>query len=117
VEISGPDVTLGPKEAVSLVLALHELSTNASKYGALSTDRGRVAVTWRLEGSLLRVEWRETGGPQVAQPEHRGFGLRMIERALAADLGGSVRIDFEPVGLVCRIEKPLEEAAEEGRME
>jgi PAS domain S-box-containing protein len=117
VEISGPDITLGPKEAVSLVLALHELSTNASKYGALSNGEGRVGVSWQLEGSTLRLEWRETGGPPVAAPEHRGFGLRMIERALAADLGGSVRMDFEPGGLICRIEKPLEEAAENGRLE
>jgi PAS domain S-box-containing protein len=117
VEIGGPDVTLGPKEAVSLVLALHELSTNASKYGALSNGEGRVRVSWQLEGSTLRLEWRETGGPPVAAPEHRGFGLRMIERALAADLGGSVRMDFEPAGLVCRIEKLLEEAAGKGRLE
>jgi PAS domain S-box-containing protein len=117
VEISGPDVTLGPKEAVSLVLALHELSTNASKYGALSSPEGQVAVAWQLEESILRVEWREKGGPPVARPEHRGFGLRMIERALAADLGGSVQIDFEPQGLVCHIEKPLEEAAEKGSLE
>lgn len=117
VGISGPDVTLGPKAAVSLVLALHELSTNAAKYGALSHSEGHVAVAWQMEGSLLRLEWRETGGPPVAPPEHRGFGLRMIERALAADLGGSVHMNFEPAGLVCRIDKPLEEAAEKGRIE
>jgi two-component sensor histidine kinase len=108
-------MTLGPKAAVSLVLALHELSTNASKYGALSVPEGRVMIAWRVAGDVLRLEWRESGGPPVAQPERRGFGLRMIERALAADLGGSVEMAFEPQGLVCNIEKSLVEAAGEGR--
>ena len=117
VEISGPDVTLEPKEAVSLVLALHELSTNASKYGALSAPGGHVSVNWQVEGQRLQLEWREAGGPPVAKPERRGFGLRMIERALAADLGGSVQMDFEPQGLVCRIQKSLGQPAENGRVE
>jgi PAS domain S-box-containing protein len=117
VEISGPDMKLGPKAAVSLVLALHELSTNAAKYGALSVPEGRVAVAWNIDGDRLRMEWRETGGPLVAPPGRRGFGLRMIERALAADLGGCVTMDFEPQGLVCRMEKLLAETAEQGRRE
>ncbi|HEY7810553.1 MAG TPA: HWE histidine kinase domain-containing protein [Allosphingosinicella sp.] len=115
VEISGPDVTLGPKAAVSLVMALHELSTNASKYGALSVPGGRVTVAWTLDGDRLRLEWREQGGPPVAAPGRRGFGLRMIERALAADLGGGVAMEFEPTGLICRIEASLAEAAPRGR--
>ncbi|HEX8578082.1 MAG TPA: sensor histidine kinase, partial [Allosphingosinicella sp.] len=115
VEISGPDVTLGPKAAVSLVMALHELSTNASKYGALSVPSGRVTVAWTLDGDRLRLEWREQGGPPVTAPGRRGFGLRMIERALAADLGGGVAMEFEPTGLICRIEASLAEAAPRGR--
>lgn len=105
VDASGPDVTLGPKAAVSLVMAFHELATNAAKYGALSVPGGRVALRWELDGQGgLRLEWRETGGPQVRAPEQRGFGLRMIERALSTDLGGAVSVQFPPEGLICRID-------------
>ena len=105
IEAAGPDVTLGPKAAVSLVMALHELATNAAKYGALSVPGGRVALRWTLDGEGgLRLEWRESGGPEVRPPEQRGFGLKMIERALSADLGGAVNVEFAPDGLVCRIE-------------
>ena len=117
VEISGPDLTLGPKAAVSLVMALHELSTNAAKYGALSVPAGRVVVAWEVEGDRLRLQWREQGGPPAKAPDRRGFGLRMIERALAADLGGGVAMDFKPGGLHCRIEASLTEAAPRGRSE
>jgi two-component sensor histidine kinase len=104
-------VTLGPKAAVSLVMALHELATNAAKYGALSAPAGQVAIAWRIDGEKLRLEWRERGGPEVKAPVTRGFGLRMIERALAADLAGAVELDFGRGGLVCRIEASLAEAA------
>jgi two-component sensor histidine kinase len=117
VEISGPDLTLGPKAAVSLVMALHELSTNAAKYGALSVPGGRVDVGWNAQGDRLELVWRETGGPPVTAPERRGFGLRMIERALAADLAGDVAMEFEPAGLVCRIRGSLAEAAPRGKAE
>lgn len=107
----GPPLTLSPKAAVSLVMALHELGTNASKYGALSVPGGRVTILWRIGGGdRLELEWRELGGPAVEPPRQRGFGFRMIERALAADLAGEARIDFTPEGLVCRIEAPLAEA-------
>ena len=115
VTIEGPDVTLGPKAAVSLVMALHELSTNAAKYGALSVAAGRVAVRWQVEGDRLRLGWQEAGGPPVSPPGRRGFGLRMIERALAADLAGGVALNFEPGGLHCVIEASLSEAAPRGR--
>jgi PAS domain S-box-containing protein len=116
ISASGPPVTLGPKAAVSLVMALHELATNAAKYGALSSPAGRVTIGWTAEGGeRLRLDWEESGGPPVAPPARRGFGLRMIERALAADLGGGVRLDFAPAGLVCRIEASLPEAAPGGR--
>lgn len=110
--IEGPDLVLSPKAAVSLVMALHELGTNAAKYGALSAPAGRVTLRWKVEGGeRLHLEWRERGGPAVAAPGQRGFGFRMIERALAGDLGGSARIEFEPEGLVCAIDAPLAEAA------
>jgi PAS domain S-box-containing protein len=107
----GPHVTLGPKAAVSLVIALHELATNAAKYGALSVPGGKVSLVWEVAEGRLRLEWREGGGPAVLPPDQRGFGSRMIERALAADLGGGVKIDFAPEGVVCRIEASLAEAA------
>jgi PAS domain S-box-containing protein len=112
IAFSGPRLILSPKAAVSLVMALHELGTNAAKYGALSTPAGRVTVAWEIApGDRLRLEWREQGGPPVEPPARRGFGFRMIERALAADLAGVARIEFEPDGLVCRIDAPLAEAA------
>ena len=113
----GPEVRLGPKAAVSLVMALHELATNAAKYGALSQPGGEVQMIWAVEQDRLVIGWREKGGPAVAPPTRRGFGLRMIERALAADLGGSVKIEFPPEGLVCRIDAPLPQAGAQGRQE
>ena len=112
ITFGGPDIVLSPKAAVSLVMALHELGTNAAKYGALSTPEGRVRIAWDVAGGdRLALEWRERGGPPVERPDHKGFGFRMIERALAADLAGKAGIAFDPEGLVCRIEAPLAEAA------
>jgi two-component sensor histidine kinase len=85
---------------------LHELCTNAVKYGALSNGNGRVAVHWTFEPAdapLLRITWTETGGPPVAAPTARGFGSKLIERALAAELGAPVAMDFRPEGLICVI--------------
>jgi PAS domain S-box-containing protein len=108
ISIAGPEVTLGPKAAVSFVLALHELGTNAAKYGALSTPTGRIAIAWaQSPAGRLTLEWRESGGPLVAPPKRRGFGLRMIERALAADLDGKVAIHFSPEGLICTLDAPM----------
>jgi PAS domain S-box-containing protein len=108
----GPPARLNPKAAVSLVMALHELCTNAAKYGALSVPEGRVTLHWSVEGDRLHLEWRERGGPPVSVPERRGFGFRMIERALAADMAGGARLDFEPEGLVCRIDATLDQGAQ-----
>jgi two-component sensor histidine kinase len=83
----------------------------------LSVPAGRVVVAWEVEGDRLRLQWREQGGPPAKAPDRRGFGLRMIERALAADLGGGVAMDFKPGGLHCRIEASLTEAAPRGRSE
>lgn len=105
---SGPDLRITPRAAVSLAMALHELCTNAAKYGALSSEEGRVAISWATEDRSLIFDWRERGGPTVAPPENRGFGLRMIERALASDLSGEVEIDFARKGLHCHLEAPLE---------
>lgn len=112
---AGPAVRLRPKAAVSLAMALHELCTNATKYGALSVPEGRVDIDWTVADGRLRLDWREAGGPPVAPALRRGFGFRMIERALTADLAGRAEIALEPAGLVCSIEAPLSEAiAQEG---
>ncbi len=88
-------------------MALHELGTNAAKYGALSVDGGRVSIDWRVEDGRLRLEWRESGGPPVEVPGRRGFGSRLIERGLEADLDGRAALHFEPGGLRCEIEASL----------
>jgi two-component sensor histidine kinase len=111
------DLLLEPKAAVSLAMALHELATNAAKYGALSSTEGRVDIGWTSDGNRLRLEWRESGGPPVVAPARKGFGLRMIERALSADLDAAALIDFPPQGLVCRIDAALLAAAPRGRGE
>lgn len=109
--IAGPDIRLPPKTSVSFALALHELGTNAVKYGALSVPPGRVGVEWSLArgeaGDRLLFEWRETGGPAVAPPRQRGFGSRMLERGLANELQGDVALQFGPAGLTCTIDAPL----------
>jgi PAS domain S-box-containing protein len=101
--IEGPEVAIPPQTAVSLALAIHELATNASKYGALSNNSGTIAVRWRVEDGKLDLTWTERGGPPVAKPEKRGFGTRMIERTLAAEFGGAVELGFAPEGLTCRV--------------
>ncbi|MFL6858485.1 MAG: PAS domain S-box protein [Allosphingosinicella sp.] len=109
VDVQGPLVRLPPKTAVSLAMALHELCTNAVKYGALSQPEGRVALSWEAAGGRLALVWAEQSGPPVSPPARRGFGTRMIERALAADVDGSAELDFRPEGVVCRIEAALRE--------
>lgn len=105
-EISGPAIKLAPRTVVSISLALHELATNAAKYGALSVPDGRVAITWFLEAGetdRLRLRWQETGGPIVKPPTRKGFGSRLIESLLAAELNGQVNISYEPSGLICDV--------------
>jgi two-component sensor histidine kinase len=118
-EIRGPRQRLNPSMALPLAMALHELATNASKYGALSVPRGRVSIHWTLtsgDSPTLILEWRESHGPSVLPPTRRGFGTRLIERSLASDLGGHVRLIYDPSGVICRVEAPLKEhGREEGR--
>jgi signal transduction histidine kinase/DNA-binding response OmpR family regulator len=108
---SGEDVRLTPKAALGLAMAFHELATNAAKYGALSRPEGRVLVDWRVvrtDGErALELVWRETGGPPVRPPTRRGFGTRLLERGLARDLDGEVKLAFEPPGVVCRVRASL----------
>ena len=110
--ISGPDIALSARQSLSLSLALHELATNAAKYGALSNEAGTIDLAWTVaaEGgrSLFRLTWREKDGPPVVPPERRGFGSRLIERVLPADFGGDVRIDFAQRGVSCVLITPIE---------
>jgi two-component sensor histidine kinase len=112
IQIGGPMVRLSAKMALSISMAIHELATNAAKYGALSDDKGRVMVNWGVTRTandrLLRIEWLEADGPPVAPPEHKGFGSRLIERSLAHELGGNTRIEYRPSGVRCVIEAILE---------
>jgi two-component sensor histidine kinase len=111
-ELEGPDVDLRPKAALALGLALHELATNAAKYGALSAPGGKVSVAWDVldpspELGVLRLTWAETGGPPVIKPERKGFGLMLVERGLGFELGGKIALGFDPGGVVCVMDIPL----------
>jgi two-component sensor histidine kinase len=114
IKVSGPELLLQPKPALAIALAVHELATNAAKYGALSNEDGDVTVVWETNGSAdqsgFQFDWIEKGGPRVIEPEpsKRGFGTRLIERMLKNDFGGEVRIDFKSDGLVCSLRAPLE---------
>ena len=121
VELEGPKVELTPNATVALGMAIHELVTNAVKYGSLSVPRGRVAVRWSMPtpagcGSTvtarrLHLTWTEAGGPPVAPPSRRGFGSRLIERGLARELGGTAHIEFAPEGVRCTMDLSLADNA------
>jgi two-component sensor histidine kinase/CHASE1-domain containing sensor protein len=112
-DLQGPDIELAPNDALSLGLAMHELATNAAKYGALSQPGGKVAVHWRLvaEG-LVRIEWQESGGPPVPQKRGRGFGTDLIERIVAHELKNPVELDFAPEGVRCVLTIPMRRPSE-----
>jgi two-component sensor histidine kinase len=103
---------LRPKQALALAMALHELCTNAAKYGALSSDSGQVRIVWKLSQSeqtaTLQLHWEEVGGPIVSPPVRKGFGSRLLERGLAGELNAEVRLAFPSGGVVCDIEVPLQ---------
>lgn len=104
--IEGPCVTLGSKQALSMVMALHELGTNAVKYGALSSSSGHIRINWYFDAGRFIFFWTEKGGPCVQKPTRRGFGSRLIERTLAASLGGSAELHYLPEGLEFRLAAP-----------
>ena len=108
IHLHGDEVQLSPQLAVNLAVALHELATNAVKYGALSVPAGRVDLAWEAKGGRLALTWRESGGPPVTEPKREGFGTRMIRRALASELRGPVTLEFRPDGLVCKIDAPVD---------
>jgi two-component sensor histidine kinase len=105
--LDGPTALLRPAEALALALAIHELCTNAAKYGAFATPNGRVDVQWATEGATLNLRWQESGGEPVSPPTHRGFGSRILQQMIGRQAGGSVELDFATDGLLCRIKLPL----------
>lgn len=112
VEIVGDEVMLTPKHALGIGMALHELSTNAAKHGALSVPAGHVAVQWEIfdkseRERWLRLRWTESNGPKVTAPTRRGFGTRLVTSGVPIELGGTAVIDYSPAGVVCVIEFPL----------
>lgn len=111
--LDGPPLELAPNDALSFGLAVHELATNAAKYGALSAPSGRVTIRWHLVGEhLAEVEWRETGGPPVATERRRGFGTELIEKIVAHELRQPVVLDFRSEGVVCRMRVPIRRPAD-----
>jgi PAS domain S-box-containing protein len=107
IKLSGPEIQLEPATAQTVALALHELVTNSAKYGALSTQSGRLSVGWEDHEGLLRIIWVETGGPLVEKPQSRGFGTRSVIASIESQLGGKAEFDWLPEGLVCRLTVPL----------
>jgi len=109
--LKGPSFTVGSKAALSLSLMLHELATNAAKYGALSTTEGKVSVAWDLrendEEPRCTLRWSERGGPIVVAPTRTGFGYRLIGRGLAGSFGGDVELTYPHTGVVCTVDAPL----------
>ena len=109
--ISGPSLRLRPKLALSLSMAFHELCTNAAKYGALANETGRIEIGWEVHEAdperCLHLRWQETGGPKVEAPRQKGFGSRLLERALHREFDAQVTLSFAASGLVCEIHVPL----------
>ena len=109
VRIDGPPVMLEPNTAQTIAISLHELATNAAKYGSLSAADGRVEIAWsRTADGRLSLCWIEAGGPTVTPPTHRGFGTRIMENMIG-QLKGEVRFDWRDQGLMCEIALPLEQ--------
>ncbi len=112
ISLEGPAIRLSPRAATAMAMAIHELCTNAAKYGALSVPEGRVDIAWRIDRppddeERFSLRWKEIDGPPVEKPARKGFGSRLIERNLASELSGEASIAYEPGGILCVIEAPL----------
>ncbi len=109
ITLGGPEVLLGPGAMTSLALVLHEFTTNAAKYGSLSTEQGDLSVTWVLDDATVRVTWAETGGPPIlAQPTFEGFGSLLSERTVSGQLGGTLARHWRAEGLLAHMDMPTE---------
>jgi len=111
-ELDGVDHPLAPKMVVSLSMVIHELATNAVKYGALSVPDGVVRIEWQVRGQAaggerLEMRWEEVGGPQVVVPTRKGFGTRLLERQVSMEFNGSIQLQYRPSGLVCQMDLGL----------
>jgi two-component sensor histidine kinase len=115
--IDGCRVRLGPRSTLAVAMATHELCTNAAKYGALSQQGGLVEISWRIvpspAGDQLELRWAESGGPPVVPPARKGFGARLVEQGLAAQLGGDVEVAYNPAGVVCTVRAPVASLAQD----
>jgi len=113
--VSGPPLVVKSRQALALSLAIHELATNALKYGALTVASGHVSITWTSEDQEGEPKfvfiWREFGGPPASEPARVGFGSRLISRVLEDDFKGSVEVSYGSTGLICRLTAPLENLA------
>jgi PAS domain S-box-containing protein len=119
ITLDGPDIVLTPQAVQTLGLALHELATNSTKYGVLSSNAGTIAVSWRLceepsPGPHLEICWEEAGGPNVGASERKGFGSIVLERVVPMSFGGSAILEFRPGGLCWRVQAPLVELSRDG---
>src|SRR6185369_201229 len=106
ISISGPKMTLEPTKAQTLALALHELATNAAKYGALSSTAGKLALWWEIQGDVLTIHWNESAGPVTRAPSVTGFGTQIITGSIERQLGGKTQFEWLPSGLRCTITIP-----------
>jgi two-component sensor histidine kinase len=123
IAMHGPKLRLNPASAQAIGLALHELATNAGKYGSLSTDMGRVDVSWETDGGTLTMSWTEREGPPVSAPKRRGFGTIVMEAMAARSVDGNVDLDYAPSGLTWRLTcaavtalEPLERQQTSGKL-
>jgi CheY-like chemotaxis protein len=114
--ISGPHVAVSAPVAQTLALALHELATNAAKYGALSAKGGRVELSWDISGGITTLVWKETGGPPATKPQRHGLGLQMIKSGLQSHIGGQASFDWGEAGLVCALAVPSVETKSPARL-
>jgi two-component sensor histidine kinase len=116
--MAGQDLRLPPRLVVAFALAIHELATNATKYGALSNAAGVVNLQWHVTDDAhprqLHLTWTESGGPPVQPPKQTSFGTQLIQRVLAHEIGGTAKICYDPDGIVFRAAAPLAEQAEDG---
>lgn len=107
ISVTGPDVILQPRAAQTFALALHELATNAAKYGSLSADVGHLSVKWHLSDQQLDFKWHESDGPPVIKPSKRGFGTQIIFASVQDQLRGRVQLEWPARGLICNLSIPL----------
>jgi two-component sensor histidine kinase len=117
IAMKGPKLRLNPASAQAIGLALHELATNAGKYGALSTDAGRVDVCWGSNGDTLTMSWTERDGPPVSAPKRRGFGSIVMQAMAERSVDGKVDLDYASLGLTWRLSCPAANALEPGKRE